>query len=42
MGAAAGIPIRCSIALGMVARMIAAPSDAGAFFTVLAGALGRW
>jgi hypothetical protein len=42
MGTVASLVVRCSIALGMVARMISAPSDAGAFFTVLAGALGRW
>jgi GT2 family glycosyltransferase len=42
MSAAAGIAIRCSIAAGMAARTIAAPANAGAFFTVLAGALGKW
>jgi GT2 family glycosyltransferase len=42
MSTAAGIAIRCSIAAGMAARTIAAPANAGAFFTVMAGALGRW
>jgi GT2 family glycosyltransferase len=42
MGGAAGIAIRCSIAAGMVARTMLAPGNAGAYWAVFVGALGKW
>jgi GT2 family glycosyltransferase len=42
MGKTAGVAIRCSMAAGMVMRTIAAPTRAAAYWTVLAGALGKW
>jgi GT2 family glycosyltransferase len=42
MGKTAGMAIRCSMVAGMVARTIAAPARASAYWSVLAGALGRW
>jgi GT2 family glycosyltransferase len=34
--------IRCSMAVGMAVRTIAAPSSAGAYWNVFSGALGKW
>jgi len=42
MSGAAGLAVRCSMVAGMAARTIAAPARAGAYWTVLAGALGKW
>ena len=42
MSGIAGIAIRCSIAAGMTARAIAVPANAGAYWAVLVGALGKW
>jgi GT2 family glycosyltransferase len=42
MGKTAGMAIRCSMVAGMVARTIAAPARASAYWSVLAGALGKW
>jgi GT2 family glycosyltransferase len=42
MNGAAALAVRCSIVVGMAARTIAAPARAGAYWSVLAGALGKW
>lgn len=42
MNGAAALAVRCSIVAGMAARTIAAPARAGAYWSVLAGALGKW
>jgi GT2 family glycosyltransferase len=42
MSKTANMAIRCSMAAGMVARTIAAPARAAAYWSVLAGALGKW
>lgn len=42
MNAVAGFTIRCSIAAGMLARALASPSNAAAYWTVFRGALGSW
>jgi GT2 family glycosyltransferase len=42
MSKTAGMAIRCSMVAGMVARTIAAPASAAAYWSVLAGALGIW
>jgi GT2 family glycosyltransferase len=41
-GGGAGLLVRLSIVAGMAARLIAAPSRAGACSRVIAGALGGW
>jgi len=41
-GAIPGIAVRLSLIVGMLARMLAAPSRAGACSRVIAGALGGW
>jgi len=42
MGGPASLAIRCSMVLGMAARALAAPASAGAYWSVAAGALGKW
>ena len=42
MSRTSGMAIRCSMVAGMVARTIAAPASAGAYWSVLAGAMGKW
>ena len=42
MSKPAEMAIRCSMVAGMVARTVAAPARAGAYWSVLAGALGKW
>ena len=42
MGKTADMAIRCSMVAGMVARTVAAPAKAAAYWSVLAGALGKW
>jgi GT2 family glycosyltransferase len=42
MGKTADMAIRCSMVAGMVVRTIAAPARAAAYWSVLAGALGKW
>jgi GT2 family glycosyltransferase len=42
MGKTAGVAIRCSLVAGMIARTIAAPAGVAAYWSVLAGALGKW
>ena len=41
-GAAAGVAVRLSIIVGMLARMVTAPSRASACSKVIAGAMGGW
>lgn len=42
MSKTADMAIRCSMVAGMLARTIAAPARAAAYWSVLAGALGKW
>jgi len=42
MSKTADMAIRCSMVAGMVARTVAAPARAAAYWSVLAGALGKW
>jgi len=42
MGGMSGLAIRCSMVVGMAVRTVAAPARAGAYWSVAAGALGRW
>ena len=42
MSKTADMAIRCSMVAGMIARTIAAPARASAYWSVLAGALGKW
>jgi GT2 family glycosyltransferase len=42
MSGTSGLAIRFAMAAGMVARTLAAPAHAGAYWPVVAGALGKW
>ena len=42
LGAAAGIAVRGSMAVGMIGRMFREPAKARAYWRVLVGALGGW
>jgi len=42
MNGASGVAIRLAMATGMVVRTLASPARAGAYWPVVAGALGKW